>query len=200
MDQYIALAVSFGVPLLIAVMVYAILSFLKNRRRQFLKTLRLRLLSVRLAQKMDEREKKDFLQEINFSSQLFGLLSGLKIPFSLETAVHNVGEDIHFYVAVPEDSMEFATKQIQGLWPEAQVVKCDDYTIFNSQGAVKAAFLKLKQHYATPVRTFAEANIDTFLPLLSNFSKVELAGEGMAIQILVRPAHESARKSISDYI
>lgn len=200
MDHYIALAVSFGVPLLIVVMVLALFSFLKDRRRKFLKTLRLRLLSVRLGQKMDEREKKDMMQEINFSSQLFGLFSGLRIPFSLETAVHNVGEDIHFYIAVPEESIEFAAKQIQGLWPDAQVGKCDDYTIFNSQGSVKAAFLKLKQHYATSVRTFAEANIDTFLPLLSNFSKVEMAGEGMAIQILVRPAHESARKSISDYI
>lgn len=200
MEQYIALAVSFGVPLLIVVMVLAVLSFVKAKRKQFLKTLRLRLLSVRLAQKMDDREKKDMLQEINFSSQLFGLLSGLKIPFSLEVAVHNVGEDIHFYVAVPEESMEFAAKQIEGLWSDAQVTKCDDYTIFNSQGSVKAAFVKLKQHYATPVRTFAEANIDTFLPLLSNFSKVELAGEGLALQILVRPAYESARKSVTDYI
>lgn len=200
MDQYIALTVSFGVPLLLVFFAYAIFIVFQNRRKQFMKTLRLRLLSVRLAQKMDDREKKDMMQEINFSSQLFGLLSGLKIPFSLETAVHNVGEDIHFYVAVPEESLEFAAKQIQGLWADAQVTKSDDYTIFNSQGAVKAAYLKLKQNFSIPVRTFLETNIDTFLPILSNFSKVELAGEGLAIQLLIRPAHDSARKIISDYI
>ncbi len=200
MDQYIALAISFGVPLLLAFFAYAIFAVFQNRKKQFLKTLRLRLLSIRLAQKLDDQGKKDLLQEINFSSQLFSLLSGLKIPFSLETAVHNIGEDINFYIAVPEESLEFAAKQIQGLWADAQVTKSDDYTIFNSQGAVKAAYLKLKQDFSIPVRTFTEANIDTFLPILSNFSKVELAGEGMAIQVLVRPAHDAARKIISDYI
>lgn len=140
------------------------------------------------------------MQEIGNSSQLFSLLSGLKIPFSLETSVHNVGEEIHFYIAVPEESVEFASRQIQGLWGDAEVVKCDDYTIFNSQGAVKAAYLKLKEHYAVPVRAFNEINIDTFLPILSNFSKIEMAGEGLAIQVLVSPAASEAKKASLAFI
>ncbi|MDP1718838.1 MAG: type IV secretion system DNA-binding domain-containing protein [bacterium] len=195
MDQFIALFVSFGVPLLVVVLTYVIFRYFQNKKKLFLNTLKLRLLSIRLAQKL-EGEKRDLMQEIGFSSQLFSLLSGLKIPFSLETAVHNVGEDINFYIAVPEASLGFAAKQIQGLWADAQVQKVDDYTIFNSQGAVRAGFLKLKQHYAIPIRTFAETTIDTFLPILSNFSKLELTGEGMALQVLVRPASEDAKKSI----
>ena len=96
--------------------------------------------------------------------------------------------------------MEFAARQIQGFWPDAQVQPSDDYTIFNSQGAVKAAYLKGKNHYSLPIRTFTEIGIDTFLPILSNFSKLEMASEGLAMQILARPAHESAKKSVYEQI
>ncbi|TSC83335.1 MAG: hypothetical protein G01um101419_18 [Parcubacteria group bacterium Gr01-1014_19] len=200
MDQYIALAVSFGAPALLALIVYGGFLFYQYRKKQFLGLLKLRLLSIRLGQKSDSQEKRDIMQEIGNSSQLFSLLSSLKIPFSLETSVHNVGEEIHFYIAVPEESVEFTARQIQGLWADAEVVKCDDYTIFNSQGAVKAAYLKLKEHYAVPVRAFNEINIDTFLPILSNFSKIEMAGEGLAIQILASPADSKAKKAPLEFI
>lgn len=196
MENYIAIAVSFGIPAAIAIIGVLIYLGIRASRKKFLSLLRLKLLSVRLPQKL-EGEKKDFLAEINLSGQLFSLISNLKIPFSLETAVHNIGEDIHFYLAVPEQSTEFAARQIQGLWPDAQVQKTDDYTIFNSEGAARAAYLKQKQSYALPIRTYAEANIDTFLPLLNTFSKLEIAGEGLAIQILAKPAPPSVSKYLS---
>lgn len=192
----IALGVSFGIPAAIALVGLFIYLAVRAGRKKFLGLLRLKLLSIRLPQKL-ESEKKDFLAEINLSGQLFSLISNLKIPFSLETAVHNVGEDINFYLAVPEQSVEFASRQIQGLWPDAQVQKTDDYTIFNSEGAARAAYLKQKQSYALPIRTYAEANIDTFLPLLNTFSKLEIAGEGLAIQILAKPAPPSVSKYLS---
>lgn len=195
-QQYIALAVSFGVPLLIAIIAILIYIGVRGRRRRFLDLLKLKLVSVRLPQKLGP-EKKDILEEINLSSQLFSLLASLKVPFSLETAVHNVGEDIHFYLAVPEGSVEFATRQLQGLWPDAQVQRTDDYTIFNSEGSARAAYLKQKENYALPIRSYSEANLDTFLTILNNFSKLEMVGEGLAIQVLAKPAPSWANKNIS---
>ncbi len=193
--NYAALLISFGIPLVIVLVVALIAAGISAARKKFSQLLKLKLLAIRLPQKPAEKEGS--LQEINLTSQLLSLLSNLKIPFSLETAVHNVGEDIHFYLAVPEQSVDFTSRQIQGLWHDAQVMPTEDYTIFNSQGASSAAYLKQKQHYALPVRTYVEANLDTFSPLLNNFSKVEQTGEGLAIQIVAKPAGVSANKNIS---
>lgn len=199
MENYLAIAVSFGIPVAIVLIAAVIVVAIQRSRRHFSELLKLKLVSIRLAQKL-EKERKDSLEEINLSSQLFSLLSNLKIPFSLETAVHNIGEDIHFYIAVPESSVDFTIRQIQGLWPDAQAQRAEDYTIFNSEGAVRAAYLQQKESYALPIRTYAEANLDTFLPILNNFSKLEIAGEGVAIQILAKPAPPTAKTYISKLI
>ena len=83
-------------------------------KKLFLTSLKLRLLSVRLPQYEETKEKKDILPEINRFSQLLGALSNLKAPFSFEVAVHNVGEDINFYIADPEVTVEFTSRQIKG--------------------------------------------------------------------------------------
>ena len=48
-----------------------------------------------------------------------------------------------------------------------------------------------------PIRTYQETNIDTFGPILSGLSKVAEVGEGMAIQIVARPAPASVKKTIA---
>jgi predicted TIM-barrel fold metal-dependent hydrolase len=108
MQNYIALIISFGVPLVAVVVVAVILLAIKAARRRFSQLLKLKLLSVRLPQKTDKKEKSEALAEINLTGQLLSGLATLKVPFSLEVAVHNVGEDIHFYLAVPEQAMDLA--------------------------------------------------------------------------------------------
>ena len=158
----------------------------------------LRLLSVELSRRVNEKEtpKQELLSEIGKSSQLLSVLANLKIPFALEAAVHNVGEDILFYLAVPEKAVAFAVNQVHGLWPDAQVKPADEYTIFRSDGAASAAYVKLKHSYILPIRTYREAELDTFASVASGFSKLQLAGEGMALQVLVRPATHSAKDKV----
>ncbi|MEK7635790.1 MAG: type IV secretory system conjugative DNA transfer family protein [Patescibacteria group bacterium] len=174
----------------------------KNIKRQRLKqALNLRLLLIRLPQKLKtEEQSKDFKDEINFSSQLFGILAGLKTPFVLEAAVHHIGEEIHFYAAVPKKSIESVSRQIEGIWKEAQVEPVDDYTIFTSGSVVSAAYLMQKISYILPIRTYHEANIDTFSSILSGLTKINEVGEGAGLQILAKPAPDSAKKSIFQII
>src|SRR3989338_7290425 len=161
----------------------------KIQSKYFLETLKLRVLLVKLPQKLEKESKaEEPLKEINLTSQLLSELGNLKIPFSLEVAVHNIGEEIHFYLSVPKDSIQFAMRQIQGLWNDAYVEEVEDYNIFNSQGVSEGVFLKQKETYVLPIRTYEEANLDTFLPVLSTLSKIQEIGEGMAIQVLVKPA------------
>ena len=170
------------------------------RRRYFISTLKLRPLQIKLAQKNREETKEDPLKEINLSSQLLSSLSQLGIPFSMETAVHNIGEEINFYVCVPMDSIQFVMRQINGLWNDAVIEQVDDYNIFNHSGVSQGIYLKQKETFALPVRTYEEANLDTFLPILSNLSKIQEIGEGAAIQVLIKPAPSSLKKSISGLI
>ena len=181
-----------------------IVSFFTHRRFQrqrFLKTLELRLLLIKIPQKTFLQEQKpDWKEEINRSGQLFSILLSLKDPFVFETAVHHIGENIYFYLAVPKKSLEFAKRQIEGLWNEAQVEEAADYNIFNPEGTASGFFLRQKNHYALPLRTYPEANLDTFTSILSGFSKINETGEGIALQIIVRPEADLMKKTISQII
>lgn len=175
--------------------------FKRIHRKRLFRALSLKLLLVRLPQKLkSEEQPKDFKEEINLSAQLFSILAGLKSPFILEAAVHQVGEEIHFYVAAAKDSLGFVSRQIEGLWKEAKVEQIDDYNIFNPTGINQGVCLRQKISYALPIRTYSESNIDTFNPILSGLSKINEVGEGAAIQVLVKPASPDIKKTISQLI
>ncbi|MBI3046639.1 MAG: type IV secretion system DNA-binding domain-containing protein [Candidatus Harrisonbacteria bacterium] len=171
------------------------------QRKYFLETLKLRVLLVKLPQKLEKETKENEpLKEINLTGQLLNELSNLKIPFALEAAVHNIGEEIHFYLSVPKDSIQFAMRQIQGLWNDASVQEVEDYNIFNHQGVSQGVYLKQKETYVLPIRTYEEANLDTFLPILSTLSKIQEIGEGVSIQVLVKPAPQSFKKAAVNFV
>lgn len=182
--------------------------FRYNKRQRLVRDLSIRLLLVRLPIRELQQEsaegkerQRDPLEEIAKSMQLFGLLARSDTPVIFEVAVHNVGEEIMFYVGVPNSMVEFVTRQIQGLWSDAQVdLAIDDYTVFHAQGDVQVASLKLKKDYAFPLRSYREATVDTFAPILGNFSKLSGVGEGLALQLVVQRASNSLREKIAHYV
>lgn len=180
--------------ILAAVVFFSKFSFV----RQFMRSLDLTLLLVLFPQiRKKEDGQKNPLEEINATGQLLNILSGLKIPFVIEVAVPVIGEEIHFYLGVPRRSLNFVTKQINGLFPEAKVEPAEDYTVFNPGGMTAAAYLKTKHLGLLPFRTYLEANLDTFDPILSNFSKIAKVGEGLALQIVTQAAPKSAAKGLA---
>ncbi len=146
-------------------------------------------------------ESNDFKSEIAHFEELLGGLSGFKKPFSFEIAVPHVGEEISFYLAVPKLLAEIAAKQIQGLWSGASVeLLRDDFNIFNVNGATAAAYVTLKESYALPIRTYMELGIDSFEPILGTLAKINEIGEGVALQVIMRPAGKNIAKSIRKHI
>ena len=87
-------------------------------------------------------------------------------------------------------------RQVEGLWKDASIEPVDDYNIFNPAGVNQGVYIKQKLSYVLPIRTYSEANIDTFASILSGLSKINEIGEGAGIQILVRPAGKSVKKTI----
>ncbi len=189
--------IAFVVVVLAAAILVAYILIKRRAGKQLLaESLRLRILLVRLPQKQPEANQ-DLKEEINKSAQLFSLLAGLGTPFTLEAAVPHVGEEIHFYISAPHNSLPSVKRQIEGLFNEAHVEEAEEYNIFNPTGAVAGFYLSQKGEYLLPIRTYQETNIDTFGPILSGLSKVAEVGEGMSIQIVARPAPASAKKAIA---
>lgn len=180
--------------------------FQRERREKLSRSLGLQLLSVRLS-KVQYKESSsesnpaaDWKNEINLSAQLFGILAGLKSPFVLEAAVHHIGEQINFYVAVPKAQTAAVSRQIEGLFKDAQVQPVDDYNIFNSKGVSEGFYIQQKLSQSLPIRTYEEANVDTFAPILNGLSSIKEIGEGAAIQIIGKPAISQARKNTHQMI
>jgi hypothetical protein len=142
-------------------------------------------------------ENSDFKTELAHFEQLLGSLGAIKKPFVFEVAVPHIGEEIHFYLAVPKLSSEVAIKQIQGLWNGASVTEiADDFNIFNVHGVAAGAYVKQKEHYGLPIRTYSELGLDSFESIVGAFAKINEIGEGAALQVVIRPAPSGTKKEI----
>ena len=67
---------------------------------------------------------------------------------ALEMAVHHIGEQIHFYIAVPSAFADNFEKQVQGMFPNAQVQRSSDYNIFNPSGVSAGGYLVCASLYS----------------------------------------------------
>ena len=146
----------------------------------------LSLLSITLPKHdKDAPDQKEPLAEIKHSEQLFSALLSLHEPFIFEVAVHNIGSEIHFYLAVPESRADFATQQILGLFPDAHILPAPEYSVMQQESDIACGTLKLHFRPLIPIRTYEEAGLDTFSLILSTLSKLEDEGDGVGIQVLV---------------
>src|SRR3989344_9301713 len=158
-----------------------------------------------------EGEKKQEKELIAVTEQLFASFTNLHSkgwnrllygePYIvLELAVHHIGEEIHFYIAVPKSHEEMAEKQIHGFYPAAEVAKVKDYNIFNPQGVSVGSYFVSGNNPVLPFRTYQKLETDSLGEILTAMSKLEEEGEGAALQILIRPSHNSGLKSLASKV
>ena len=166
----------------------------RKHRRAHLESLKLKLYLIRLPRR--SKEGKELKTEIATTEQFLSSLFGFGKPFVFEVAVPYVGEEIHFYAAIDSSYGESFVRQVQSLWGDAQVQAAEDYNIFNYSGVNIGARVHLKERFVLPVRTYDELNMDTFLPFLGGFTKVNQVGEGAVLQIIVKPTTSDYKKKI----
>lgn len=193
--DFVPLIVLANVLLLFIILGAALWAKRAGFRRALKWSLRSKLLLVRMPREIPS-EQTDFKEEINRSAQLFASLAGMKSPFVFEAAVPNFGEEIKFYVSVPREEAALVARQIEGTWPKAIVSEAEDYNIFNPNGKAVSAYVTQEENYVLPIRTFEEAGLDTFAPILAGLSKVAKEGEGVAIQIVADDAPKEAKKRV----
>lgn len=181
-----------ALSLVVLAIVISVLRYFHRRRRW--EGLDLKILSIKIPQ--NNKDQNDFLKEINLTEQLFTSLSSINKPFVFELSVKNIGEEINFFLSVPRTVVDFAKREIQGLFLNAKVEEVPDYTIFQPQGTVVAGYLSLNKEYFLPISTYQEAQADVFAPILSTLSRINDKDEGVSFQLVFRPASEKTKKTL----
>lgn len=160
--------------------------------------------------------------KIDAAEQLFASLASLrkgKTRDYFKTQPHISFEivgmpgDIRFYVNVPINIRDFVEKQINGAYPDAEIVQVNDpsakqkegttiageYNIFSETGKVAFASLALKKSDYEPIRVFKDLAVDGMASVTSVLAKMG-EGEGAAIQILIQPADAKWKQSGRDHL
>lgn len=204
--------ISLLISALILILVAWILFSQKHTRGSIARALNMSLFLVRIPREFpSEEQKKQEKELISVTEQLLASFTNIhskgwnKILYgepyiALELAVHHIGEEIHFYIAVPKAYEEIIEKQIHGFYPTAEVVKTKDYNIFNPQGASRGSYFVLSNHQILPFRTYQRLETDPLGEILTAMSKLEQEGEGAAVQILIRPSHNTGLRSLASKV
>ncbi len=156
------------------------------------KPLHMTLFEVSLPDTSEDDKQKQLSELISGMEQFYaGMLSisnDVKNPdwFSVEIANANDSEEFIFYVSVPTSRVELFEKHILAIFPNAHIHEHkDDYNIFNDKGFSVASYAKLSKHFLYPLKSYEEFDVDPLSSILNSFSKIDVAGEGAAIQFVI---------------
>ncbi|HSX14347.1 MAG TPA: ATP-binding protein [Candidatus Saccharimonadales bacterium] len=211
-----AIATGVGVAVFMAVVVGGVAFFVYRRILRRAKAIErgIKMVPIRihLPPPGNEGEESDprtvMRQKIAQAETLYSLLAGATKK-GASTAIYGqrhisleiVATDgtIHFFMAVPVALVPVAEQAIQSAYPTARLEEVEDYNIFSEQGKLKGTTggeLILQQPYSYPVMTYAELENDPMQALLHTLSQLK-AGEGAAVQIMVRPADKSWSNAVN---
>lgn len=182
----------------------------RNREKDSLDTT---LLQVSLPR--DNEIKIDAAEQLFSSFAAFhkgGRFSFLHPQPHLSFEIVGMPGDIRFYVNTPNKYKDFIEKQINGAYPDGEILEVDerialkenfilgnDYNIFSEQGRVAFASLKLKSSNYLPIKVFKDLPTDPMSSITSVLAKMT-EEEGAAIQILVAPASGKWKKQGRAYL
>ena len=161
----------------------------------------------------DERDVND--EAISSATVMYNIIASTIKKKSMKTKLYGqryfsfdiitVGKFVKYYAMVPAVLEETVKNAIVSSYPTARLEEADEEIIFK-EGMTAAANIaggefELKKEYVYPIATYEESKWDAQTAILNAFSKVK-DDEGMAIQILFRPAQpdwtKTAEQKVSD--
>lgn len=154
-------------------------------------------------------EGKGMKEVIGLMEQWYASMQALSLDpynkeknyYSLEVALANGSNDIAFYCAVHRDFADTFEKTVTGIFPHMRVSECkEDYSIFAAKSAVACAEASFSTHPALPIKTYKEMEADPISIILSSFTKLKKEGEGLAIQLLIRPTGPALIKKYTEML
>lgn len=105
---------------------------------------------------------------------------------------------IHYYVVVPMVLLETVKQSVVAAYPTARLEEVEEINLFSDTGKISGTIggeFNLKRPYDFPIATYQESKRDAMRAILSALSSAS-RGDGVGIQIMIRPANESWVKQI----
>ncbi len=145
-----------------------------------------------------DSKNKTLKELISGMEQLYsGLLSvgeaesGEPKSYALELAVPANSPELQFYVAVPNGKRNLFEKQLLAMYPDAHMVpQPNDYNVFAAGGVSLASVATFAENPALSLKDYTDFDYDPLNAITNAFAKIEHAGEGAALQIIVEPRGE----------
>jgi hypothetical protein len=207
------------VVLVIVVIVVAPIIFLQSRRifreqKNYERGLKMVSLIIHLPPPSDDtdvngRDVRDVLDETISKAQIiYNIIdstrsSGFKSKFygQRHLSFEIVGWQgfIHYYASVPISMIEVVKQAVVSAYPTARLEEIAEHNIFSPVGKISGTVggeLALKEPYAYPIATYQDLKRDAMQSLLNSLSTLDKE-DGAGIQILLRPADPSWRKTAS---
>lgn len=128
-----------------------------------------------------------------FKSRIYG-----QRHLSLEIVAH--GGLVHYYAVVPTVLIDVVRQAVAAAYPSARLQEVEERNIFNQAGKLSGTIggeFTLKKHFSYPIATYQETKRDTARAILNALSAASKE-DGIAIQLLLRPAQEGWMKSAVD--
>jgi len=96
-------------------------------------------------------------------------------------------EEISFFVSMPKRFRDGIEKEMHSFFPDAEIEKVSDYTIFSPGSSSAISTLELKESSALPLRTYGSMGTDSLDEIVTAMSKMDTDSEGAVIQVVLAP-------------
>lgn len=166
----------------------------------------LKILLPKLVKRQEEKDaqQKDFREVMSVAEQMFSAFSSIyKKSFQnhvfgqIRTSFEIIAKDglIYFYVGIPKELQNFTEKQIQALYPDAEIEVSKDFKMFTSELKIKCGTLQQKEKFVFPIKTYKALESEPLNTITNTLSK--LGNNSRAtIQVLIKPTSGDWKKGV----
>lgn len=107
---------------------------------------------------------------------------------------------VHYYAIVPYVLLDNVKQAIMAAYPTARLEEVEEINLFSQTGSISGTLggeFTLAKSYVYPIATYKETKRDAMGAILNALTMAK-RGDGLGIQILLRPAREGWTKKIED--
>lgn len=118
---------------------------------------------------------------------------------SASLEIIGTGDDIKFYISIPEKYQDLIEKQIYSVYAGADIKAVDEINIYSKDGTVEYAWMVSKKLPHYPLKNYKEIATDPLAAITSALSKLSKE-ETVAIQLVISPTNGSWTKPGKSFI
>lgn len=204
MESLIPIAIILGVVIVGSVISWKIFATSARKKKNIERAMKLVTMQIHLPPSTDDiqgggRDERDVSnEEISKAQVMYGILSstlkkGLinKIYGQRAISFEIIAHDgvIDYYAVVPAVLTETVRQAITAAYPTARLEEVRDVNFFSKEGGINGVCggeFRFRKDVGYPIATFQDTRFDASLGLMNAMSTAK-AGDGLALQIIIRP-------------